>query len=135
MLIHSTLATALSFFGSAMAVPRDAVIFQPGEIADGVYIVRSGRIAVELPDTTGVPLRTEIIAEYGILGLPAAISRLPHCLRAVATDNSELIFLRSEELTKLIRTNAELGMEIVTALSAELHDLGITTTPRELAQE
>ncbi len=118
-----------------MGVPQAAVIFQPGELADGVYIVRSGRIVVELLDALGVPLRTESVCEYGVLGLPAAISRLPHCLRAVAAENTELIFLPSGDLTKLIRANSELGTEIILALAAELEALGVTAAVREWATE
>ena len=131
MLVNPTVATALSFFGSPMGVPEAAVIFQPGEIADGVYVVRSGRIIIELLDAIGIPLRMETVCEYGVLGLPAAISQLPHCLRALAAENSELIFLPSEELRRLIRSNSELGTEVITALAAELQDLQTIAAVRE----
>lgn len=54
MITNSELAITLALHSEAMRVPSDAVLFQPGEVAEGVYIVRSGRFAslLRLYDST-----------------------------------------------------------------------------------
>jgi CRP-like cAMP-binding protein len=45
---NQDLAIALALHGAVMRVPKDAVILQAGEQADGIYIVRSGKVDVQL---------------------------------------------------------------------------------------
>ena len=123
MITNSELAVALALHGQAMALPTGAVIFQPGEAADGVYIVRSGSVAVQLVKTNGLPFWTRNVSEYAILGLPPTIGNHLHCLRAVARENCELVFIPALQIRRLLRTNPVLASWILQTIGDELCDL------------
>ena len=123
MVTDSALATALAFHGQAMRVPKSAVIFEAGETADGIYIVRSGRVEVRLLNPHEIPVWSHIVPDSGILGLPAAIGRHAHHIRAVACDNSELIFVDAGTLSDVIRDDPKLGTQVLMLISEELSDL------------
>lgn len=123
MVTDSALATALAFHGQAMRVPKSAVIFEAGETADGIYIVRSGRVEVQLLNPHEIPVWSRVVSDSGILGLPAAIGRHAHHIRAVASDNSELIFVDAGTLSDVIRDDPKLGTQVLMLISEELSDL------------
>src|SRR4051812_45824974 len=112
MITHANLAATLAAHGTPMQVPKTEVIFEAGEIADGVYIVRSGQVHVLLPNERGVPVWSRNVAEGAILGLPPALGKYTHCVRAIAVESTELVYLSAETLAELIRDIPSLGTQV-----------------------
>jgi CRP/FNR family transcriptional regulator, cyclic AMP receptor protein len=123
MITNPSLATALALHGKAMRVPAAATIYQPGEQADGVYILRAGQIDLQLIDEHQTPFWSRTMPAYSILGLSAAIGHYDHCVRAVARESSDVVFVPAGELAEVIRTDTSLGSEILMLISTELCDL------------
>ena len=123
MVTDSRLATALALHGQVMRIPKAALIFDIGEKADGIYVVRSGQIKVQLLDSEQKSVWSRNVFEYGILGLPAAIGHHPHYLRAIASDNTEVIFVDAATVASLIRDDPKLGGQVLMLISGELADL------------
>ena len=123
MLTDPKLATAMAFHGEAMRVPQSAVIFEGGESADGIYIVRSGSVTIQLLNKEDRLVWSRTVSEAGILGLPAAINHHPHRVRAVASENAEMIFVRANTLNELIQKDPSLGALVVLFISKELYAL------------
>jgi CRP-like cAMP-binding protein len=117
------LATALALHGHAMRVPRGAVIMQPGEEADGLYIVRSGRVKLQLMNHQGLPVWTRTVSEYAMLGLPVALGQRGHCFQAVAAENAEVVYVSTKKLASLVLDRPDLGMQILVAVIEETNDL------------
>ncbi len=123
MVTDSTIAIELALHGKALNAPSGAVIFNVGEPAEGVYIVRSGLVDVQLLSSSGLPVWSRCMGENAILGLPAAIGGYPHHIRAVARETSELIFVRRETLTQLVEHDTRIGARVLELISEELRDL------------
>lgn len=123
MVTHSRVAAALAFHGQVMRVPKSAVIFEAGERADGVYVVRSGQVTVQLLDANNTPIWSRNVSEGGILGLPSAIGGHPHHIRAMATDNAEMIFVDAGTVAGMIQDDPTLGAQVLMLISEELGDL------------
>jgi CRP/FNR family transcriptional regulator len=123
MVTDSRVAAALALHGQAMRVPKSATVFEAGERADGIYILRSGSVTVQLLNEQQCPVWSRTLTEAGILGLPAAIRQQTHDVRAVASEHSEMIFVTSETLAKLIEIDPELGGRVLVLISEELSGL------------
>jgi CRP-like cAMP-binding protein len=123
MITNPNLATSLAFYGQVLQVPEGSVIFEPGERADGAYVVRSGRVDVLLLNDQGEPVWSWSIAEYGIVDLSAGIGRHPHHVRAVATSHSELVFISTETFNRVIAEDPTLGSQVLELISEELRDI------------
>ena len=110
-------------FGRPMCAPRYSVILDAGEPSEGAYLVTSGRVRLSLPDGDGTPLWSRVLGEGTILGLPSAIAGELQSLKAEAIEPTELTFLESHKLTKLVKDNPEFASEILEALSVEVREL------------
>ncbi len=117
------LAVALALHGAVMRVPKGAVIFQCGERADGIYIVRSGGVEVQLLNGIGAAVWSRRVSEYTILGLPSAVGNRPHAVHAVAKEPCELVFVPCDVLRDVIQKNTALGSQLLLLISAELTDI------------
>lgn len=123
MITNPDLAVALALYGEAMRIPEGAVIFRPGEASDGIYIVKAGAVCVQLLDGKGCSVWSREVHENAILGLPSAVGGYPHGILAIARHDSDVIFLRSENLADAIERNPVTGSQVVAAISEELSDL------------
>jgi CRP-like cAMP-binding protein len=123
MVANSALASSLAFHGQPLLVPRGSVVFDADEPADGAYIVRSGLVAVLLLNENGDSIWSRTVPEYGIVGLSAAIGRHMHCVRALASVDSELIFIPTATLARVISEQADLGSQVLAVIADELGDL------------
>lgn len=110
--VLDTMATRATF-------PKNAVIFHQGDEPVGVYIVRKGavRMTVSAGDTE-VLMR---IAHPGsVLGLPGVLSNKPYSLTAVTVQPCEVGFVKAADLTRLVRDNPMLGLQVLQLLSEEV---------------
>lgn len=123
MITNTNLAKTLAAYGQAMQVPKAEVIFDAGEIADGVYIIKSGQVHVLLPNDRGIPVWSRNVAEGAILGLPSAVGKYSHCVRAIAVESTELVYVSADTLAELIRNTPTLGTQVLALISEELGDL------------
>jgi CRP-like cAMP-binding protein len=123
MFTDSQLALALALHGQAMRVPKSAVIYDAGDTADGIYIVTSGQVKVQLVNNQQVPVWTRTVSDSGILGLPAAIGHHAHRTRAVASENTDIIFVDAITIADLIRNDPKLGGQVLMLISEEISEL------------
>jgi len=71
----------------------------------------------------GLPVWSRNIAEDAILGLPAAVGKHPHCVRAIAVESTTLVYVSAETVPQVIRDISILGTQVLAVISEELGDL------------
>ncbi len=96
---------ALQRLASAVEFESGDVIFSVGEEAAAFYLIRTGMVALELPDRSGMSRTIQTLTEGSALGWSwlfeprrwqfAAVARTP--VRAIAFDAAELRALFEEE--------------------------------------
>jgi CRP/FNR family transcriptional regulator len=123
MITNPVLASALAIHGKEMRVPVGAIIYEPGEETDGVYVLRSGKVDLQLLDENDKAVWSRTMSDYSILGLHSALGHHPHCVRAVARESSHVVFVSKGELADAILKDTSLGAEVLLALGNELRDL------------
>ena len=132
----STLATAARI----MEVEAGNMIFARDDIADTVYIVLAGDIALEIIGSNGRSVRVataiagEIIGEFGVL------DRGVRTTDAKAQNNATLLVLNGDAYRKCIFTNAEFSAVVIKDLigklrstNAHIEDLSLRSLPSRLA--
>ena len=120
MINNESLALALTPFGEPMTVPKGAMIFDIGEPCTGVYVVHFGTVDLSLLDEHWQRIWSRCVPAGGVLGLPAAVSCKEYSLRAVAQGNTELVFVPATTIQSLIRQDANIGLQVLQAMSAEV---------------
>jgi CRP-like cAMP-binding protein len=116
------LRKALDEIGSAKAVKTDAVLFKQGAPVKGVFLVRSGKIALSL--TKGQKTKTFWVADAGsVLGLPAAVRNMPYSLTATAVEDTDVVFVSRTKAQRLLLSNPKLCFKAVQVLGAEVRSL------------
>ncbi|MEW5956904.1 MAG: ATP-binding protein [Chloroflexota bacterium] len=99
-------------------VPGQIIILE-GDTGDAMYIIRSGRVAVVKGDF-GTPTVLGYRGVGEIVGEMALLENRPRFASIIALDKVSLLRIRREDFLRFLRTNTDLGMSILRALSTRL---------------
>ncbi len=106
--------------GEPRIAPAGTVLFQRNQTAFGVFYVQSGSVSLRL-DGAGDPAILDRTAGPGsIVGLPGTLSGPCYSLTAVTLERCELAFIGRDDLLAAIKTDCQLGMELMRALGEEI---------------
>jgi CRP-like cAMP-binding protein len=102
--------------------PKGSTLFRRGGAVSGVYLIRSGRVSLNLECEAPVyPAR--ILGPGAIAGLPATISGNPYSLTAKVVRDSELAFVPRRAVVACLKNNPILCMQVMDMLSGEIADI------------
>lgn len=105
--------------GSVIPKPKGAVLFRRGDPVVGLFLVRRGQVTLGLGgDSRVYPPR--VLGVGSVVGLPATMSGAPYSLTAEVTEDSELLFVPRSVVIELLRSNPELGFEVMAVLGDEI---------------
>lgn len=109
---------------------RGKVLFAEGEPARGVYLLRTGRVAVSISSSEGRVITLRMAQAGDVLGLNAVLRKSAHDATVKALEPCRTDFIPRAELLQLMRTSQASAHVIVKILSHELDEL--TTRTRSL---
>ncbi len=113
--IPSDIQNELEALASTQREQPNAVLFQRGEPARGVYLIRRGTVDLSLDD------RRHRRAGHGwILGLPATFSGEPYSLTAKTLESCEFAFIPREKVIEFVRLNPALAIHLLEILASEV---------------
>ncbi|HYN16240.1 MAG TPA: cyclic nucleotide-binding domain-containing protein [Terriglobales bacterium] len=118
------LAEALDTIASSHSCRSGDVLFRQGQAADGVLVVRRGkvRLCAASPDgKSRLPYRT--VGPGYVLGLPALFSGQPYSLTAEALGECVYGFVERERALELVRERLDLCFQAADLLARELRSL------------
>jgi CRP-like cAMP-binding protein len=108
-------------------------LFQQGEPSTGVYLLLSGVVNLYLTGEGRSRVLTRQANAGELLGLPATVNNVPYSLTAEAGTELKVAFVCSEKLTRLITSNADIGLEVIQLLSTEVRAMrDLLANPIEL---
>ena len=114
------LKTRLESVGSRIAKTKGTFLFRRGDAPSGVYLILSGEVRLGLErDPHGFPSRR--IGPGSLLGLPSTLSNSPYSLTAEIIEDSEMIFVPSDQLRQLLRDQPDLCFDVMSILTEELN--------------
>lgn len=118
--VSQTAQVQLLAVAKQVTEPKGVVLFRRGESAFGVFLVRSGKISLQLDDEEGKTLWKRIATRSSVIGLPATLAGGRYSLTAVTLQKSQLAFVDAKDLIDLIRRDPALGLELVRAVGGEM---------------
>jgi CRP-like cAMP-binding protein/ATP/ADP translocase/HEAT repeat protein len=121
-----------------LSFAADARIYAEGDPGDALYIVVSGRVAIEQERRRGSVARLETLVPRASFGEANLFDNSPHASAAVALEETLTLRLRREPLIALARRHPDLSLELIGVLSQRLREANsriaelTRTRPREI---
>ena len=115
----------LSEFVTEKHFAEGEVLFQPGKPADRFYLVRSGRVSVQVPALVGPPLELQVLDENQLLGWSWLIPPYRWNFLARAVEETEVYEFDGSAILARCEADPEFGYELFkrfTALMSERLD-------------
>ena len=118
------LAKALDAVASSHACRRGTILFHQGQAADGVFVIRQGKVRLcAVTHEVDPPVPYRIAGPGYVLGLPALFSGEPYSLTAEAVEDCVCGFVAREQALELIRKRIDLCFQATDLLAREIRSL------------
>ncbi|MCK4842535.1 MAG: cyclic nucleotide-binding domain-containing protein [Methylococcales bacterium] len=98
---------------SMLEVKKRQVLFRQGERADKFYIVRNGRISVQIPAITGPTLEVQTLSTDQILGWSWLIPPYQWHFQAKAEEDSKLLEFNGVAILSQCEQDPKLGYQLL----------------------
>ncbi len=103
---------------STLEIKKGDVLFRQGERADKFYIVRNGRIAVQIPAIMGPTLEVQTLGTDQILGWSWLISPYQWHFQAKAEEDSKLLEFDGTAILARCEQEPKFGYELLKRFAA-----------------
>jgi CRP/FNR family transcriptional regulator, cyclic AMP receptor protein len=101
-------------------VKRDAEIFRAGDAGDSLCLIESGRVRISVTDEDNKRAVLAELAEGDFFGEIALIDGEPRSADAIAIEDARLAVLSREDFLGFVRSNPDVAMEMISAISNRL---------------
>ena len=91
---------------------RNQLLWEPEDVTDFVYLVRTGVIREYIPDTKGRPVTVGLHARQDIIGLGTIMDAGQHSTVSIAHEDSVLYKISGEAVNELIKQNPQIGAAV-----------------------
>lgn len=132
---------ALQAIGRVREYPRGDLLFSEGEIAEGFYIVVSGKVKVYKLSAEGKERILHIIQPGGTFAEAAIFGDGLYPAYAETLQTSNLLFLPKAEFLDLLKNNSQVAVNMIAGLSRflrqfanQIEDLTFKDVPSRLAR-
>ena len=104
---------------SVSSEAKGTILFRRGDAARGLFLIRSGRVSVDL-DAGNAAFPPRILGAGAVVGLPATVAGSPYSLTAEVIDDAELAFVPRPAVLSCLQSNPQLCFEVMDLLSGEI---------------
>jgi CRP/FNR family transcriptional regulator, cyclic AMP receptor protein len=103
--------------------PRATVLFAEGQPADGIYLLRSGRVKVSISSAVGKKTILRIQQAGSLLGVNCVLKDVPYDVTVETLERCRIDFVSRSNFMKLLDTSDDVRVGVAHTLSNELSDL------------
>ena len=116
--------------GIAYPIEREAgsILLCEGE-SGGVFLLCRGKARLTMYSRTGEKLAFRTVGPGYLLGLPGSIRNKPYNFTAELLGDSQVAFIRNQDIPHLLRQRSDLCFRLVQTLSRELRTLQRAAIP------
>ncbi len=116
---ESELAPALEQLGNIVVSQRGTTLFQQGQPASGVFVVRQGKLRLSRLCADG-HRSSRTVGRGHIIGLLATVSDQPYLKTAEALEDSELASVDRNRVMALLDRRADFWLQAVAVIKDEM---------------
>jgi len=98
-------------------------LFQCGQPAAGIYLIRQGRVRLWMSEPPSKTFLADTAGAGTMLGLSETIAHCAHKVSAVASTSTEVGFVSSDTLIGFLGDHHDVCLQVVRILSEDLHFL------------
>jgi CRP/FNR family cyclic AMP-dependent transcriptional regulator len=123
--LNEDFITLLSEYATERQVKKGEVLFQPGRPANRFYLLRNGRVSVQVPALVGPALELQVLGENQILGWSWLIPPYRWNFLARAVEDTDLLEFDGSAILERCEKDPKFGYELFkrfTALMSERLD-------------
>jgi len=116
--------------GIAYPIEREAgsILLCEGE-SGGVFLLCRGKARLTMYSRTGEKLAFRTVGPGYLIGLPASMRQQPYNFTAELLEDSQVAFIRNQDIPTLLRQRSDLCFRVVQTLSHELRRLQRAAVP------
>ncbi len=115
----------LAAVAEVVSVPADEVLFREGEKSPCIYLLISGKVALEIWAAGNGATRIQTVGPGKLLGWTPILTQGPMTARAIALEPCRLVAINAMQVLDACTQNPRFGMEFMRrtaiALSRRLH--------------
>jgi CRP-like cAMP-binding protein len=115
-------------------IKKGQILFTPGENANKFYVIRDGRIALQMPAIMGPTLEIQTLDKDQVLGWSWLISPYQWNFQAKAEDDSELLQFDGAAILARCEQEPKLGYELLKKFAA-LMSVGLNAARLKMMDE
>jgi CRP-like cAMP-binding protein len=108
---------SLETLGQTAQIPAGSVIFKAGDENLGVFLIRKGKVCLQVED---MPHLDRVFPAGSVLGLPATFTGSQYSLTAIAVTNSEVVLVPRDKFLCLMQEKPVLCQQATDMLSLEV---------------
>jgi len=123
--LNADYITLLSEYATERQVKKGGVLFQPGKPANRFYLLRNGRVSVQVPALVGPALELQVLGDNQILGWSWLIPPYRWNFLARAVEDTDLLEFDGSAILERCEQDPKFGYELFkrfTALMSERLD-------------
>jgi len=131
--------TRIAAFSELVTLPEGARVGQQGEMADTIYLVLSGQIAISNVAPNGESAVVEVMPPGSHLFLATALAGLPLLVHGQAISTAKMVAIDAQRLLELVQHQPSLATALLRAEALEFRsmvrqvcDLKLRTTAQRL---
>jgi CRP-like cAMP-binding protein len=112
------LIRALERYGSALNHPAQKLLFERGQRAYGLFLLRTGSARLSIPGALD-----RSVGPSSLLGVPGTLAKGVYSLTAELLEESQVLFVPAERVAVLLTEHPEIGYQLLQVLSCEVQSL------------
>ncbi len=111
--LNQDVIETLSDFATERHVSAGEALFQQGKPAEKFYLLRNGKVSIQVPALVGPPLELQILGESQILGWSWLIPPYRWNFQARAVEDTDVIEFDGSAILARCEKDAEFGYELL----------------------
>lgn len=108
--------------GYSKLYPRNAILFNEGHVARGVYVLRTGSAKISICSADGKKLIMRIAKPGDVLGLYAGLTGRPYEATAELLEPGQVSFVSRQSLVQMIASQKAFGMGLIQVFSQQFSE-------------
>lgn len=93
--------------------PRNTTIFHEGDYAEALYVLKQGRVKIQITDLSGREVIVNVLQSGESFGEMALIDSQERCAQVVTMTSCELVVIASSEFKSLLAESPELSLALL----------------------
>jgi len=116
------LHAALGRLGVTVTKRRGERLFEQGKVPTGIYLIRSGHVAL-LVEQGSKRACTHVVEAGALIGLPAIMADKRFSVTAEVLDDCDVVFVSRQVVVKMLSHSTELCMQALDVLGREVQEM------------